>query len=188
MKLAILGPPGAGKTTQAEILSRVLGLSHICMGELLRTEARSDSPIAARINYSLSRGELAREDIVVAILAREIADIREDYILDGVPRTLGQALGLEEILADDGEALDAVISLEIGADEVVRRLIARGRADDRRDLILQRLRVFEEATCPVFGYYEDIGILLRVQADGPAESVASRILHTLRERSSSKAA
>lgn len=188
MKLAILGPPGAGKTTQAEILSRVLELDHIHMGQILRIEAQSDSPMAEQIRYSLSRGMLAPEDTVIALLAREIAESGDDYILDGVPRTLGQALGLEYILTDEGESLDAVISLEITTEEIVRRLTYRGRGDDRQDLILHRLRIFEDETHPVLSYYEDRGILVPVPADGSAESVASRILHALRERSSSKAA
>lgn len=188
MKLAILGPPGSGKTTQAEILARLYHLRHIYMGELLREEAESDSPVADRIRDSLERGELVSEDIVIAILAREIADVADDYILDGVPRTMAQALALEMMLSEKGESLDAVVSLEVAPEEIIRRLTARGRPDDKPDLILRRIRVFHEETDPVIRIYHDKAILLDVCGNGPQEAVADVILHSLHNRLSSRAA
>lgn len=188
MRLSILGPPGSGKSTQAEILSHVLGLRHIYMGELLRQEAERDSPISARICYYLSRGELVPEDVVLAVLERQIAEAGDNYILDGVPRTMAQMLGLEIILSERGESLDAVISLEIGTEEIIRRLLARGRPDDRPDLIARRVRIFHQETDPVIRLYDERGILIRIPADGPPESIADDILRHLRERLSSKAA
>ncbi len=188
MRLAILGPPGSGKTTQADILSRVFGLRHIYMGDLLRRESESESPIAETIRRHLALGELVPEDIVIAVLAREIADAEDDYILDGAPRTLAQALGLQMILSEQGESLDAVISLEVSNDELVRRLTARGRTDDRPGLILRRVEIFHRETDPVIRLYEEQGLLIRVSGEGSPASVADRILHQLHQRFSTKTA
>ncbi len=179
MKLAVLGPPGSGKTTQAELISKHCGLTHIYMGRLLRLEAKGDSPFAERIRRYLDAGLLVPLDVVHYILEREIGHVKNGYILDGFPRTLEQALDLDVLLQERDEHLDAVIYLMVNDEEIMRRLVARGRNDDTPELIQRRIEVFRTESQPVIDFYRTKGILVPVNGVGNPLEVERRILDEL---------
>ncbi|MDI6827730.1 MAG: nucleoside monophosphate kinase [Armatimonadota bacterium] len=179
MKLAILGPPGSGKTTQAELISKHCGLPHIYMGRLLRLEAEGDSPFAKRIRRYLDAGLLVPLDVVHYILEREIGHVKNGYILDGFPRTLEQALDLDVLLQERDEHLDAVIYLVVNEEEIMKRLIARGRNDDTPELIQRRIEVFRTESQPVIDFYRTMGILVPVNGVGDPLEVERHILDEL---------
>lgn len=181
MRLTIIGPPGSGKSTQAGLLCQRLGLKHICMGDLLRREAAVDSPFAERIRAKLSRGLLVPEDIVLAVLKRELGDALDGFVIDGLPRTLEQALDLESILAQHGQSLDAAVYLQLSNEQILRRLQARGRPDDRPSVILKRIEVFHELADPMLVYYESRSILIRVSGEGDPTQINMDILSRLEQ-------
>ena len=180
MKLAILGPPGSGKSTQAGRISRICGLVHIYAGELLRREAETGSPLAGRIRSHLDLGLLIPSDIVLYLIESELGRARGGYILDGFPRTMEQALELEFVLRGRREKLDAVLSLLIGGGEILRRLLARGRPDDTPEIIERRIQEFHAETDPVLEFYEREGILVEVSGEGKPPQVTDRILSAVR--------
>jgi len=183
MRLVLLGPPGAGKGTQAEALAGHFGVPHISSGELLRRHVASGTTLGREVTGYLDRGELAPDDLVMAVVDEALAGAASGYILDGFPRTLSQA---EKAEARRGGAFaDAVVFLDV-ADGVARRRMAQrlaGRSDDRdRGVIDRRLRTFHEETDPVVHYYRDRGMLVTVDAAQPPEAVTAAILAALAGR------
>jgi adenylate kinase len=179
MRLAILGPPGAGKGTQAPQLARHLGVPHISTGDLLRAEVMGSTELGARIRSLIEGGLLVPDQLVVQTLAVRLAHpdaIQRGFLLDGFPRTVEQARTLARFLAPD--SLDAVIALVVETDAVVRRLALRGRSDDTRCAVRTRLERYHRETVPVLAWYEDAGLLLVVDGDRPPAVVA----HELRRR------
>lgn len=176
MRLAILGPPGSGKSTQSERISARCGISHIYAGELLRREAESRSPFSARVRSHLEAGLLAPSDIVLCLIERELAGAPGGYVLDGFPRTMEQALELEFLLQERREILDSVIYLLLSEGEIFRRLLARARPDDTPQIITTRIQVFHAETDPVLEFYERKDLLVTVSGEGDADQVAERIL------------
>jgi adenylate kinase len=160
-------------------VSEICKLTHIYPGELLRQEAEKDSPFALRIKEYLGAGLLVPSDIVLCLVERELARSFGRFVLDGFPRTIIQALELEFLLEQRKEKLDAVIILEVSLDEILRRLLARGRSDDVPELIEQRVRVFHEETDPVIEFYRQKEVLLPVNGIGPPEVVTQRIFDAL---------
>lgn len=181
MKLVMIGAPGSGKSTQAGLLCRRLHLKHIYVGDLLRREMATDSPFAERIRTHLSRGLLVPEDIVLAVLKRELSTVPDDFVLDGFPRTLQQVLDLESILSGRGQSLDAAIYLHVSSEEILRRLLMRGRPDDRPSVILKRIEVFHQQADPVLRFYEDKGILLKVVGEGDPVLINANIIARVEE-------
>ena len=179
MKLSILGPPGSGKTTQSERISKRCGLIHIYAGDLLRRESRTNSPFAERIRAYLRAGKLVPSDIVLYLIEKALSHTHGGYVLDGFPRTMEQALELEFLLKERGEKLDAVIYLVIDDEEVYRRLLARGRPDDTPPIIAERIRIFHEETDPVLDFFDEMGILIAVSGEGSPDQVTDRVLGAL---------
>ena len=176
MKLAILGPPGSGKSTQAEIISARCGLVHIYAGEILRREAESGSPFAPRIRSYLAAGLLVPSDIVLLLIERELARAPGGYVLDGFPRTMEQTMELELLLRERDETLDAVVCLILSEEELLRRLLSRGRPDDTPEIITSRIRIYHSATDPVLQFYKGKDILVAVSGEGDTSQVADDIL------------
>lgn len=178
MKLLFVGPPGAGKGTQAERVADKLGIAHVSTGDMFR--ALDDSTeLGRRVNEIMESGGYVSDDIVIEMLQERIAkpDASDGYILDGFPRTVPQAEALDAFLGDEG--LDAVVLFEIDTDEVVTRMLERGRADDTEETIRTRLDVYTEQTKPLIGRYEQRGLVRRVDAEGAIEVITDRVLSAL---------
>jgi adenylate kinase len=181
VRLLLLAPPGAGKGTQGERLAARYGVRHIAAGDLLRAEARADTPAGREIAAYQARGDLVPDQIVLDVLTPVVVEAAAGggYILDGFPRNLTQAIAAAELAARLGVTLDAAIYLYAPDEVLTRRLLDRasqgGRADDVADVIRHRLRVFAETTGPLVPYYKERGILVAVDADQPPDAVTADI-------------
>jgi adenylate kinase len=181
MRLLLLAPPGAGKGTQGARLAAWSGARHIAAGDLLRAAARADSPLGREIATCQARGDLVPDHVVFEVLSPVVvaAAAAGGYILDGFPRTLPQAVAAADLAARLGVTLHAAVHLYAPEPVLTQRLLDRadqgGRADDKADVIAHRLRVYARTTGPLVPYYQDRGILVRVNADQPPDAVASGI-------------
>ena len=181
MRLLLLAPPGAGKGTQGERLAAWSGARHIAAGDLLRAQARAESPLGREIAAHQARGDLVPDEVVLDVITPAVTEAaaRGGYILDGFPRTLPQAIAAADLAARLGVTLDAAVYLHAPDAVLTRRLLDRasqsGRSDDRADVIRHRLQVFAETTGLLVPYYTERGILVAVDADQPPDSVTTRI-------------
>jgi adenylate kinase len=174
--LVLLGPPGAGKGTQAVRLSEDLGLFHLSTGDQLREEREADTELGRRAGADIELGELVPDDIVVAmLLGRLDAERADGFLLDGFPRTVTQAEALEQGLNARGKELDQAVLLDVPDEEVVKRLASRGRQDDDPDVVRERMRVYHESTEPLVGFYADRGLLTRVDGSGDPDEIYARV-------------
>jgi adenylate kinase len=180
MRLVLLGPPGAGKGTQASRICAAKGVIHVSTGDLLREAVKAGTELGHEAKGFMDRGELVTDELVFKLLEERIArpDAADGYLLDGFPRNTAQAKGLEARLGEDG--VDGVVHMRLGDDEIVRRLLARGRADDSEPVIRNRLSVYAEETAPLIRFYEERGILATVDALGSMDEVAARIAEAMK--------
>jgi len=171
-RFLIMGPPGAGKGTHSSSIADRFGIPAISTGAMFRSEIGSGSELGQRIDALVSSGALVPDDLTNEVVASRLSqdDAANGWLLDGYPRTLDQVAKLDEMLAQQGATLDAVILLDVPQEEVIRRLVKRaqieGRADDTPEVITHRQGVYEEQTQPVIGEYENRGIVLHVDASG----------------------
>jgi adenylate kinase len=185
MNLLLIGPPGSGKGTQGELLSSRFGVAHIAAGDLLRSEVEAATPVGKEVADYLDRGELVPDEVIVKLIMPIIIDAADagGYVLDGFPRSVGQAQVVRSMAAEAGANPDAVIYLDAARDELVRRILARaeieGRSDDTEDVVSNRLQVFEEATHPLVDYYRSRGLLYVVDANQSEQNVADAILSAI---------
>ncbi|SIS15372.1 adenylate kinase [Williamsia sterculiae] len=184
MRLVILGPPGAGKGTQAEKLSESLGIPHISTGDLFRANISEGTAVGIEAKRYLDAGDLVPSEITIDMVRARVKepDATNGFILDGFPRSVGQADALADILDDLGAALDAVLSFSIDEDVVVERMLARGREDDNEDVIRNRMKVYLEETSPLLEYYQKSsteGTVKTIDAVGDVEEVHQRVLRAL---------
>jgi adenylate kinase len=187
MRLILLGPPGAGKGTQAQRLIAKHGIIQLSTGDMLRAAVAAGTPTGLRAKSIMDRGELVPDDVVVAIIAERIdqPDAKRGFVLDGFPRTVPQAEALERLLADRGLKLDAVIELKVDEGILLRRIekrvaemVARGekvRADDNPEVLKGRLAAYRAQTAPLVGHYAGKGMLKSVDGMAPIEEVAGAI-------------
>lgn len=183
VRVVVLGPPGSGKGTQAERLSSALGAPAISTGELLRREVARETPLGKEVAATLSSGRLV-EDAVMEELVKERLreeDAKSGFLLDGFPRTIEQAGALDRMLEEDGLSLDAVLQLDVSEEVLVRRALARKRADDREDVIRRRLRLYREKTEPLVEHYESRGLLRRIDGEDSIGVITGRLLALLAE-------
>ncbi|HZD01505.1 MAG TPA: adenylate kinase [Actinomycetes bacterium] len=191
MRLVLLGPPGAGKGTQAVRLAEHFRCPVIATGEVFRSHVAEGTPLGRLAQEYLDRGDLVPDEVVINMvmerLAAETACDPDDFVLDGFPRTVAQAEALDTKLAAAGVPLDAALFFEISEDELFRRLAGRSatlhRADDTEHTIRHRLEVFAIKTRPLVDHYERRGLLERVDAIGDVNEVTRRILKGLEQRS-----
>ena len=205
MRIVLLGPPGAGKGTQAERLSAGTGARHIATGDLVRREIAAGTPLGHILKGYSDRGELVPDHLIIDLVAPHIA-AAPAWVLDGFPRDEAQARVLDAVLASHGTKIDRVIALQIPDEELVERMrnrrISRAtgktynlrsdpppdddpgpfvqRADDHPEEIRHRLAVYHKSTEPLLAYYETRGLLRRIDARGPAADIAQRLAAALR--------
>jgi adenylate kinase len=180
--IVLLGPPGSGKGTQAERLRERDGFTPLSTGELLRRARAEDSELGRRATPYMDRGGLVPDDLVVAAVRDAIARLdAEAILLDGFPRTLAQARALDAALAEHGRELEAAVLIDVPDETVVERIAGRGqgREDDRPETVRERLRVYHRDTEPLVAYYEERGLLRRVDGAGDADAVAGGIRDAL---------
>jgi adenylate kinase len=177
-RMVLLGPPGAGKGTQAEVLGRRLGIPAISTGDLLREAVAAGTELGRRVESIMSTGSLVDDATMAEVVRERLAreDAARGFLLDGYPRTLPQAETLAGILGELGRGLDAVLLVDVPEEELVRRTLARGRADDREEVVRERLRVYREKTAPLIGYYRQRGLLREIDGDRPIAEVSVRLL------------
>lgn len=182
-RLVLLGPPGSGKGTQADRLARALGLPAISTGEMVRAAMEKGSDLGRRVESIVNSGSLVDDQTMAEIVRQRLAeeDAQQGFILDGYPRTLPQVDDLEEILAELGVELDRAVMIEVPQEELVRRMTARGRADDTEDVIRHRLEVYREQTAPVVERYRRLGVLVTVDGFRTIDEVHRSILAALGE-------
>ncbi|SDE31004.1 adenylate kinase [Rhodococcus tukisamuensis] len=179
MRLVLLGPPGAGKGTQAAILSEKLGVPAISTGDLFRANIGQQTALGLEAKKYMDAGDLVPSEITNNMVKARVAepDAVNGFLLDGFPRTVDQALALEKILADLDAKLDGVLAFDVADDVVVERMLARGRADDTEDVIRNRMRVYREETAPLLDHYA--GTVVTVDAVGEVDEVNARALAAL---------
>jgi adenylate kinase len=179
VRLVLLGPPGAGKGTQAEKLAEKLEIPQISTGELFRSNIDRGTKLGLEAKRYLDAGDLVPSDLTNQLVDERLGDpdVANGFILDGYPRSLDQAKALHEMLERRGSDIDAVVEFRVSQEELLQRLKARGRADDTDDVILNRMKVYRDETAPLLEYYR--GELKTVDAVGTVDEVFARALRAL---------
>lgn len=186
--LLIVGPPGAGKGTQAVRIAEALGVPAVSTGDIFRQNIKDRTELGQRVSAILDAGEYVPDSLTNELIDDRLAqaDAEQGYLLDGYPRTAGQVEFLDGVNLRRGEQLDAVIRLVADTDEVVRRLLARaaeqGRSDDTEDVIRHRLDVYERETAPLIAIFAERGLVVEVDGIGAVDEVTERILTGLQAR------
>jgi len=185
MRLLIMGPPGAGKGTQAGLIAEHYNIPAISTGDIFRAMKTAQTPLADQLRAIMDSGGYVSDEITNAIVSARLTepDTENGFLLDGYPRTVAQVETLDGELDAAGRPLDAVISLQADVDEVVVRLLKRaeieGRSDDNEDTIRVRLQEYAEKTAPLLDIYRDRGILVEVDGLGPIDEVSARLFDAL---------
>jgi adenylate kinase len=181
-RLVLVGPPGAGKGTQATALSEKLAIPHISTGDLFRKNIAEETELGKQVKHILDSGGLVPDEVTNQMLIERLEqpDTENGFLLDGFPRNIGQADVLAKVLADADQKLDAVVQLVVDEDVVVKRLLARGRSDDNEDVIRHRQHVYRSETAPLLDYYRDV--LVTVDGVGEVDEITDRVLAALRDR------
>ena len=192
MRIILLGPPGAGKGTQAKILTEAYGIPQLSTGDILRSAIAQQTPMGLAAKEIMDRGDLVPDEVVNDIVSERLDadDCKPGFILDGFPRTIPQAEALDEMLEDKGMKLDGVVEITADPDVLVVRIVNRARetaaasggaarADDNVDVVRNRLNVYRELTEPLVGYYRDKGLVKSVDGMQSVEEVTAAIRRAL---------
>jgi len=189
MRLILLGPPGAGKGTQAQRLVKKHGIVQLSTGDMLRAAVAAGTPIGQKAQAIMDRGDLVPDDVMVEIIADRVVqpDAAGGFILDGFPRTIAQAEALDALLEKMGTSLDAVVEIAVDEEELVKRIVNRAketggaRADDTEETARRRFAVYHAQTAPVAGHYDRKSMLSRVDGMGSMDEVSAAIEQALAE-------
>jgi adenylate kinase len=185
MRLILMGPPGAGKGTQATVIADRYGIPAISTGDIFRSNVSQGTPLGVEARRYMDAGEYVPDEVTNQMVRNRIEepDAQPGFLLDGYPRTLAQVEELDRMIKQTGHELDTVVVLTVNEDEVVQRLLARaqieGRADDTEDVIRRRQEVYAEQTAPLIDVYRVRGILLEVDGMGEVDEVTTRIAEAL---------
>ncbi|WP_426246184.1 adenylate kinase [Nocardioides sp. LHG3406-4] len=185
MRLIIMGPPGAGKGTQAKFIAEHFGIPAISTGDIFRANVTAGTPLGVEAKRYMDAGEYVPDEVTNLMVRDRIdePDAEPGFLLDGYPRTLAQVEELDGMIAFTGHALDAVVVLTVDQDEIVQRLVQRaeleGRADDTEEVIRRRQELYTEQTEPLVEVYRQRGLLLELDGTGEVEEVTQRIFEAL---------
>jgi adenylate kinase len=177
MRIILIGPPGAGKGTQCQRLIDLLKVPHLSTGEMLRAAVKAGTPEGLQAALAMDEGKLVPDPLIVGMVTRRLEgrDCRDGCLLDGFPRTLPQAEILDDLLERRAMSVDGVIELAVPRDELIRRMLARKRADDDPAIFARRITSFEEQTAPLLEYYDRQGKLACVDGLGTADEIFERV-------------
>jgi adenylate kinase len=193
MILMLLGPPGAGKGTQSQLISEKLGIPQLSTGDMLRAAVKAETPVGLKAKQVMAAGGLVHDEIVIGIIADRISepDCGKGFILDGFPRTLAQADALDKLLKSKNRKIDCVIELKVDDTKLVDRIETRARetkaaggtvrADDNAEALKTRLMAYYRETAPIIGYYFAHGLLKSVDGMAPIAEVSQQINEILQE-------
>tara|TARA_B100001029_G_scaffold143467_1_gene123257 strand:+ start:395 stop:946 length:552 start_codon:yes stop_codon:yes gene_type:complete len=173
--ILFLGPPGAGKGTQASIISECFSYLHLSTGELLRQEVQNKTNLGSQVEEIMNNGQLVSDELVLEIVKKNLSLRKNGWILDGYPRNLSQANSLEEVLNSIDQPLEIVFNLKVKEDLLVSRLLKRGRPDDNEEIIRTRLKIYQETTKPLINYFKKMKILEDIQGDRDLKTISTEI-------------
>ncbi|NOY29714.1 MAG: adenylate kinase [Planctomycetes bacterium] len=183
MQIVFIGPPGAGKGTQSVRLAEHLQVPHLSTGDMLREACRQKTAIGIQAAEAMGSGQLVSDELVEEVVFERLSqpDCRKGYILDGFPRTVPQADAFDRWLAKRGRPLSAALVLQVDQEELLERLSSRGRQDDDRETVAQRLRLYDQLTSPLLDYYRQHHILHGIDGSGSQDEVFGRIQKVVAE-------
>lgn len=188
MRTVLLGPPGAGKGTQAARLTQEWGVPAISTGDIFRANVQGKTELGQQAQKFMSAGALVPDEVTNAMVRDKLSqdDVKDGFLLDGYPRNSDQAIELDTMLSDLGVSLDVAIELTVDFDAVTERLLGRakieGREDDTEDVIRKRLEVYQVQTAPVAAYYEGRGLLVQIDGSGDIDAVTQAVLAAVAAR------
>ena len=185
MRIVLIGPPGAGKGTQAQRLVDDLQIPHLSTGDMLRDGRDAGSELGLMAAQYMNSGQLVPDELVVEIVDQRLQqqDCQNGYLLDGFPRTVPQADSLSELLQQRNTKLDLVLELNVAEEELIERLLQRKRPDDTRETIAERLQVYQKQTSPLLEYYSARGLLASIVGQGTPDEVYKRLREALQQHS-----
>jgi len=183
MRIVIFGPPGAGKGTQAKLISEEYDIPHLSTGEIFRSAIKNETELGKEVKAILDAGELVPDDKVVALVKEKLKESKYDggYILDGFPRTVPQAEAFDQILNEKGKRLDVFLQLDVPEEELVKRILSRGegRSDDTPQKVKNRLKIYQKETQPVLDYYKKQDVVKKIDGVGSIKEIFNRIKRVL---------
>ena len=187
MRVILMGPPGAGKGTQAKVISARLNIPAISTGDIFRANVSDGTPLGLEAKGFMVAGDYVPDEVTNAMVRDRIAedDAKDGFLLDGFPRTVAQVEELDKMLSESGQAVDAVVVLTVDQDEIVSRLLNRaqveGRTDDTEEVVRHRQELYKEQTAPLLAVYADRGLLIEVDGMGEVDEVTARVFAQLEQ-------
>lgn len=172
--MIFLGPPGAGKGTQAQVLAQAQGIPHISTGDILRDAVARQTELGQKAQSYMDKGELVPDHLILELVRDRLSqdDIKDGWILDGFPRTVVQATFLDQLLSEIHQSCNLVINFDVPDEILVSRLLNRGRKDDSEEVVRHRLQVYREQTSPLINFYSDRSQLVSVDGNRPVDEVS----------------
>lgn len=179
--LIFLGPPGSGKGTQSEFVCEALGIPQISTGEMLRAAVAAGSELGQKVESIMNSGALVSDELIAEVVKDRLAqdDAQQGFLLDGYPRTGPQAETLSGILEESGIELDHVVLIDVPEEELIARAVARGREDDKEEVVRERQRVYREKTAPLIDYYRAQGLIREVDGNRPIDEVTTALMEAI---------